>query len=531
MNKVKLNNYIKFLFSLLVIVIIITKSNDSFSQDASNGKQIFEKRCYYCHGLEGAGDGPVVPRLDPKPRNFRDAHFKFRTTPFNTLPTEEDLFRTITKGVPGTAMPFFSSLLSDSERRDVIAYIKTFNERWSSEGPGTPLKVGSAPATTPETLKHGEEVFKKAKCFVCHGEDGRGNGPITNTMRNEWGFQYKARNFTKGWLFKRGNTVEDIFTTISTGLNGTPMGSFVNLLTEEERWHVAQFVKSLNRNPQPVTISGGSIMVQSILIEDELLPTDPNDPKWESISIPTEIATGPQLMVVPRQWVPSVTSITVRSLFNKTDIAFLLEWDDRTGAQVDTFRDAIALQFPVKVKEGSAKPHFAMGAMGGAVNIWYWKSEFKPELQTVGFQNLEEIIGGTSFTEMNAKGFKAPPSVQPIESQIVKGNSIWNKGKWKVVMTRPLVTDDKKDIQFQTNTNIPIAFASWDGGNNDLGGRHNVAPWYYLILLTPQSNAIYLYIALAIIMAVGGEMWFVARLKRKLGNNDNGFLNFKDKGY
>ena len=135
------------------------------------------------------------------------------------------------------------------------------------------------------------------------------------------------------------------------------------------------------------------------------------------------------------------------------------------------------------------------------------------------------------FAEMNAKGFKAPPVLQSKESQMLSGNSVWSKGKWKVVIKRSLLTNDKKDIQFKTNTNIPIAFASWDGGNNDLGGRHNVAPWYYLILLTPQSNAIYIYIGLAIVIAIGGEMWFVARLKRKLKKNNTEFLNFKDKGY
>ena len=127
------------------------------------------------------------------------------------------------------------------------------------------------------------------------------------------------------------------------------------------------------------------------------MPNDSNDPKWDELGIPSEIAIGPQLMIVPRQWVPSVTSITVRSLFDKTNIIFLLEWDDRTGSQVETYRDAVALQFPAKLKEGVAKPHFAMGATGGAVNIWYWKSHFKPELQSVGFQNLQEINGGISI--------------------------------------------------------------------------------------------------------------------------------------
>lgn len=98
MSRIRKYIDIRVVFAALV-TLAVCGSSVTYSQDASNGKVIFEKRCYYCHGLNGGGDGPVVPRLDPKPRNFRDAHFKFRTTPFNTLPTEDDLFRTITKGV------------------------------------------------------------------------------------------------------------------------------------------------------------------------------------------------------------------------------------------------------------------------------------------------------------------------------------------------------------------------------------------------------------------------------------------------
>lgn len=518
----KLNNKIIILFLAFGVFI----SSKTFSQDASNGKKIFEKRCYYCHGFQGGGDGPVVPRLDPKPRNFRDANFKFRTTPFNTLPTEDDLFRTITRGVPGTAMPFFGNLLTETERRDVIAYIKTFNDRWQTEGSGQSMSVGTGPVVTPETIKHGKEVFDKAQCFVCHGVDGRGDGPITKTMRNEWGFQFEARDLTKGWLFKGGNEITDIFTRISTGLNGTPMGSFVDLLSEEERWHLAHFVKSLNRKNAPVTIAGGGIVIQSAIIEEDI-PADPDSPFWTDIAIPTEIALGPQLMVVPRLWVPSVNAATVKSIYNKNEIGFLVEWDDRTGTQDITFKDAFAIQFPSKFKEGVQKPHFAMGVKGGGVNMWHWKADYNPEAQVEGFQNIREISGGSSFVELNAKGFSKHPDVQKAESQTVRGSSIWQNGKWRVVMIRSLKTGNSNDIQFEKNKNIPLAFAAWDGANGDLGGKHNVAPWYYLILASPASNTIYIYIALAVIMSVGGEMWFIARLKRRLKpKGSDSFLNF-----
>jgi len=273
-------------------------------------------------------------------------------------------------------------------------------------------------------------------------------------------------------------------------------------------------------------------MIQSAMVETDL-PSDPDDPIWNDFCVPTEIMTGPQLMKTPRQWVPSTLSLTVRSIFNKTHIAFLVEWDDRTGAQDSLFRDALALQFPNKLQEGTQKPHFAMGAMGGAVNIWRWQADYNPEAQKVGFQNLLEISGGSTFKEFNAKGFKARPTLQPIDSQMLQGNSVWHNGKWKVVFSRSLLTNSKKDIQFETNKNIPMAFATWEATHNDIGGKHNVATWYYLILLTPESNAIYVYIAMAVLMAVGAELWFVARLRRTAKKPDDKFLNFdfSNKGY
>ncbi|MEE8191053.1 MAG: cytochrome c, partial [Candidatus Scalindua sediminis] len=97
------------------------------SEAIAAGKKIYEKRCYYCHGVKGDGNGPAAPRLDPKPRNFTRNEYKIRSTELGTLPTDEDLFRIITSGVEGTAMPFWSTLSSE-ERWQVIYYVKTFYE-------------------------------------------------------------------------------------------------------------------------------------------------------------------------------------------------------------------------------------------------------------------------------------------------------------------------------------------------------------------------------------------------------------------
>lgn len=515
---IQMQKYAILSFCVILIMAIVNLTHAATKEDIDKGKEIFEKWCYYCHGLKGGGDGPVVPRLDPKPRNFRNADFRFRTTPLGTLPTEDDLFKTISKGVFGTAMPFWETLLSEQERRQVISYIKTFSDNWEKEGPGKSITSSKEPPSTEESIAKGQELFKEFKCFLCHGDEGRGDGRITKTLRNEWGFQFKARNLTKGWLFKGGNTTQDIFNRISTGLNGTPMGSFAELVTEEDRWHLVHFVKSLNRDPIPVTKGGGSIVVESKMIEEGDLATDPFDLRWDEIEKITEIEMGGQLMIAPRAWNQSINSVNLRSMFNEKNVALLLEWDDRTGAQDEIFRDAVAIQFPVKEYPGAEKPHFAMGDRTHKVNIWRWEAEYNPEAQAEGFQNIREYGGGTTVKEINGKGFKKPLITQ--SSTDISGKGYWKDGRWRVVFERSLTTEDKaNDVQFATNKNFSVSFAAWDGANNEIGSQHSITPWYYVVLKTQTPISVYIYALIGIIMVAGGELWFVAWLRNKRRNN------------
>ena len=514
-----MQKYIILSFCVVLIVAIANSVQAATKEDIAKGKEIFEKRCYYCHGMKGGGDGPVVPRLDPKPRNFRNADFRFRTTPLGTLPTEDDLFKTISNGVFGTAMPFWNTLLSEQERRQVISYIQTFSDKWEKEGPGKPITPAKEPPFNEESIAKGKELFKKNKCFLCHGDEGRGDGRITKTLRNEWGFQFRARNLTKGWLFKGGNTVQDIFNRISTGLNGTPMGSFAEIIPEDEdRWHLAHFVKSLNRDPIPVTKGGGSIVLAGKKIEGDL-SSDPFDPRWDEIAEILEIEMGGQLMVAPRSWTRQIiNAVTLRSMYNEKEVTFLLEWDDRTGAQDEVFRDAIAIQFPVKEYPGAEKPHFAMGDRTHKVNLWRWEAEYNPEALVEGFQNIREYDGGANIKEINAKGFKKPLIPQPTSD--VSGKGYWKDGRWRVLFTRSLTTEDKaNDVQFVMNKNFPISFAAWNGANSETGSQHSVAPWYYMVLTTATPGSIYAYTALGIIMVAGGELWFVGWLRNRRRNN------------
>jgi mono/diheme cytochrome c family protein len=71
-------------------------------ENIAKGKEIYMKRCWFCHGREGDGNGPVADYLHPRPRDFTIASYKFRTTQSGEVPLDEDLFRTITNGVQGT---------------------------------------------------------------------------------------------------------------------------------------------------------------------------------------------------------------------------------------------------------------------------------------------------------------------------------------------------------------------------------------------------------------------------------------------
>lgn len=467
----------------------------------AEGKKVFEKRCWYCHGINGGGDGPAARTMFPKPRNFTRNEYKVRSTKFGSVPTDEDLFRIITSGIEGTAMPFWSTI-SEAERWQVIYYIKTFNSQFKAGSPE--VIMASNTASTPESVELGKELFKETKCIVCHGEDGRGSGPLTVALQTEWGMPYRARDLTQGWNFKGGDSAEDIYRTISTGFNETPMGSYLDKLTDEERWQVAHYVRSIVKD------MAADVVVKVKLSEGGQLPVDPLDDVWNTVSA-MEIPLAGQIIADPRKWDPSVDSISIKALYNKAEIAFLLEWDDRTNKQEDVFRDAVSIQFPKKIPDSLKKPYFAMGDSSGAVNLWYWKAYWDG-----GFGATVESPASEpgEVVELTARGFeKITP--QPPESQDVTGKGIYQNGRWKVIFKRTLKTeDDKGDLQFEIGKLIPVAFAVWDGSNSDAGGRKSVSAWYYVLLEKPVPKTVFAYVLIAIIMGTSVELWFVARLRR-----------------
>lgn len=217
------------------------------------GRYVFERNCVICHGKWGDGRGEMARDLVPRPRKFTSGVFKFRSTPSGALPTDADLTRTIRGGLFGTAMPTFQHL-SDREVSAVIEYLKTFSRKWTEPAnhapslalPPLPGWFNDAPERTRRAAE-GKAVFL-ANCAACHGETGRGDGPAAAELEDDWGQPAPPMDLTLASL-KSGPRPEDIYRVLVTGLNGTPMPSFLETTTETQRWDLVAYLTSLR--PQP----------------------------------------------------------------------------------------------------------------------------------------------------------------------------------------------------------------------------------------------------------------------------------------
>jgi cytochrome c oxidase cbb3-type subunit I/II len=233
--------------NLSASVMSIPQTDDQVAR----GKAVYERRCVGCHGLKGDGNGSAATFLNPRPRNFTVGAFKFRSTPSGSLPTDGDLYRTITRGVRWTAMPTWHEL-PEKDRISVITYIKTLSPRWKEEKPEPPIPIGEPPKATPDLLARGKELYVQAKCWQCHGNSGKGDGPSAGELKDDLGFKMVPADFTKG-QFKGGGDVRDIFRTMTTGLDGTPMPSFADSMKEDERWAISYYVLSFSAFNNPLT--------------------------------------------------------------------------------------------------------------------------------------------------------------------------------------------------------------------------------------------------------------------------------------
>jgi cytochrome c oxidase cbb3-type subunit 2 len=222
--------------------------------NAAAGKEDYRRWCIGCHGKEGNGQGENAPYLDPKPRDFTEALFRWRSTPTGTLPTDQDLYDTVTRGVVDTLMPTWRPLTPQT-RVDLVAYIKTFSPKFQTQKPGTPITIPPEPPQTIDSVLHGRQLFDQMQCWKCHGPEGRGDGPSAITLTDDKGEPIRPYNFHDGTRFRCGETNEDLYKIFMTGLDGTPMPSFADSLKPQDAWDLVHFLRTLQPNVQSTSRS------------------------------------------------------------------------------------------------------------------------------------------------------------------------------------------------------------------------------------------------------------------------------------
>jgi mono/diheme cytochrome c family protein len=478
------------------------------------GKKLYLKNCSQCHGEKGDGEGYAAPHLYPRPRNFTTGKFKIRTTPNGALPMHQDLVDVIRRGMPYTSMPAWPKF-SDEEVSDLAYFVTTFSPDFSNkERVPQAVQLPSAPGATKESAEQGKKIFADTGCVKCHGTLGRGDGPSAPTLMDDWNHPIRAADLSQSWTFRGGSSREDIFRTLSTGLNGTPMPSFADSLTPEQRWAIVDFIVSLSGTNGP----GYSNLVIAKHVDDPI-DLSKGSASFASAAAARFAIIG-QITEPVREFHPPTTSVTVQSIYDADSIAVLVRWHDRSAEKTGTnglllpvppeeeedaapaasggaepapganpfgdaevapaaqkapanpfeeeaspagkaseFSDAVAVQIPSQTLTGPRKPYFIFGDGQNSVDLWFFD------------------LAKSSPQQFTGKG---SADITPNDSGEVTGVASYDQGEWSVIFKRPLRATS--GAPFTQGEFLPIAFSVWDGFSRERGSKRGLSLWYSIYM-------------------------------------------------
>lgn len=505
------------------------------------GKAVYEKQCAVCHGLWGRGDGKAAYLLYPKPRNFAEDNFRLVST--STMEaTDEDLFKTISRGMAGSAMPSWD-FLPEEERWGVVYYVRYLKnlaqakksgeiseeelERglsWEDQkrlaehktDPETVVSVTEEPPVTPESLSRGRQLFVQA-CASCHGPMGKGDGRMV--MKDTLGYPIRPRDLTAG-IFKGSASSEDLYYRIAAGLPGSPMPGYKEALTDEQIWDLVHYIQTLpaKEKSPAVGLRHGTLTVRRVQGD---LSADPQDRRWDEVE-PVFIPLTPLWWREER-----VDGVWVRAVHNGERMAIQLEWEDATEdsstVAPQSFSDGAALEF----SDAPSPPIFTMGSKDSPVTLWHWKASWQKEVNswedietkyphtaTDFYQAQTDYVFGSPFEsrdfktqqhdplyltghgvgnplsdpgrkqaaeEGRAAGIGSFTTMRPVSDQVDAIGS-YQEGRWRVVFVRELEVTDPDRIAFRPGIPVSIAFAVWDGSQGDRNGQKMVSFWNEMIV-------------------------------------------------
>lgn len=487
----------------LIVVLAVIPRSASDAQQPHAGKATYDKWCSGCHGVTGAGDGTAAAYMLPRPRDFTKGVYQIRTTASGEIPTDADIKRVVDEGMPGTAMPGWSEVLSNTERENLVAYVKTFSTFFSA-APKL-IAIGGAPGGGAEAIAEGQKVYQTLECSKCHGQAGRGDGTSSPTLTDDWEHPIRAADLTESWNFTGGSSVEAIYTRLRTGLDGTPMPSFTDvienkIITDEQLWRVAQYVRSLSPQKAPEVRE-----VVRVVRAEGTLPAGPDDSLWNRVESHYIPVVG-QIIVKPRWFAPTVDGVWVQAMHDGSRIVMRIRWHDPSrspdprweewrGRIVATLADPdsagaaahgpdrLTVQFPATLGDGE-RPYFLGGSTRRPVHLWRWTSEPDAVAEGTG-------AGLGKFTPRSGAA-ELTHAARFVD------------GEWQLQLTRALVpSDTAASPALPVGRAIPIAFFASDGSNGEDEMRTAVSAWYALYLDVPTSPRVYATPLVAMVLTAG----------------------------
>ena len=498
-----------------------TKTLASSPQLLRLGKQTFEKECKACHGTAGNGEGDAAYLLYPRPRDFTSGQFRIIST-WDNAPTDEDLFQTISRGMPGSAMPSWAHLPEEA-RWGLVHFVKTFAKRPLVVNPAKePDKFGGGgagrvnvplePPYDAAAQARAVELFAKG-CAPCHGATGRGDG--AQKQVDSKGYPTRPRDLTLG-VYKGSPDPQEVYRRIVAGLPGSPMPQN-GYLQGADAWALTHMVRSMSSDEQRGRAEMKKFRIVAARVSE--MPKSPDSGVWRT-------ATPVNLHMMPLWWrTDRPEELTVRAVHDGKTLAVLLKWEDgthdETAIRPQDFRDGAAIEFAMTADP----PFFAMGQPGAPVNIWMWKSERQADLDAA-FRDLDNVypnLGIDSYPNsakspleqpmrhaltlesnptfvtgwgagnivsdptrrsaaenLSAQGF-GTLRAHPRPAQDVHADGEYSTGSYRVQFTRALASD-ANSVRLAPGGSVPVAFAVWNGSFGDRDGKKSVTIWQDLIL-------------------------------------------------
>ena len=511
----------------------------------NRGQELFAKNCALCHGDDGDGGGKFAYLMNPRPRDFQQGNFKLSMTE-NQSPSDADLFRTISNGMPGSAMPPWGHL-PKTDIDALVAHVRQIHvdatratlAKWAEDGTINPgdlpgiladrTNPGSALVVPPEPSFDGIRWFRGRRlylenCMSCHGADGE---PVADEVQlDAEGYPVPPRSFVNG-IFKGGAQGHQLYARIWKGMKGTPMPSSEGVYTGDEMWDIIHYVQSLMRQgaQERAQLKQGTFVAPRVRCP---LPEGPMDSSWEQ-------ARPLYVGLTPLWWEDErIEGLVVQAMHNGEELAIRLSWIDPTtddrAVRHHEFRDAVAIQFSL-----SSDPPFYMGDTGehGGVNIWMWKADRQANIAE-GYKDVDAAFPDRAvdmypeqrfrlvdmsvtewphehitkhdpefITAWGAGNLVADPNLdtpveclvargpgtlsgKPANLQLVKGQAVYERGLWYVQLQRTMtlsVEDGHGDERmFKPGDYLPVSFAIWNGSAGDRDGKKNISIWQKLVI-------------------------------------------------